>query len=90
MATYTFTGSFDEVSAKLKASFDAQEADFNTSMKAMFKPAAPKAPAPAAPVPRLRPLVGPAPDAGCRLTTRRNDDDTLRGRMRSSLRSTSR
>ncbi len=50
MPSFTFTGDFDEVSAKLKATFEASDANFNANLDALFNPAPPKKPvAPAAP-----------------------------------------
>lgn len=85
LARYTINGNFDEISAKLKKSFEAEESKFNASLNKMFKPAAPEAPEASAA--GIHPPAGPAPDPSCRLASRQNGDHSLRGRMRSTLRS---
>lgn len=85
MPTFTITGNnCDEVSAKLKATLEADNARFNANLNALFKSPTPSKSA--VETARSGPLLGPAPEAGCRLSSNRNDDDSLRGRMRTSLR----
>ena len=85
---FIITGDCDEASAKLKATLDANDARFKASLDAMFKaPPPPHAPGTAG-------TAGQASSGWSQGTSRsrgaNREDDSLRGRMRTSLRSTSR
>lgn len=87
LPTFTISGkNVDEVSAKLKSTLEANEAKFNANFNAMFKPAPQSKPT--ATAAGIRSAIGAAPEAGCRLSSRKDKDDaSLRDRMRNSLRS---
>jgi hypothetical protein len=98
VSSFKYTGNCDDVCAQLKASFEASEAQFNTTLQALLNqgpsvtPAVAAKPAAAAPAAAAPHASAPHASAGWSLdskserTSSRTDADPLRGRMRTSLR----
>ena len=87
MATFKFSGDYDKVSAELKKTLEAREASFQASLQALFKPT----PSPSA-KPTAQPSAPPstrdwAQKADRRPPTKSDDNDTVRGRLRTTIRS---
>ncbi len=102
MPSYIIKGECDDACAKLKTTLKAQDAKFEATLQSQFKSTQPPPrkfqPAPA-PMPQRQTgaaHVAPAGHAasvtgsttGSMLSSKRGDDDSVRGRLRTSLRST--
>ncbi|MBI4367697.1 MAG: hypothetical protein HY543_12880 [Deltaproteobacteria bacterium] len=83
LPAFVIKGDFEEASAKLKATLDANDARFNANLQTMFKPPPPKD-KPAAPAARTT-------DAWGTSTSRRDDRDSsgFGGRPRITVRTPS-
>ena len=104
MPSYIIKGDCDDACAKLKTTLKAQDAKFDANLQAQFKsPAAParkpvaaappapaRQPGPAYVAPAGKPTSATGSLTGSMLSSNRNSDDSLRGRLRTSLRSPSR
>lgn len=102
LANYIITGECDDVCAKLKTTLKAQDAKFDANLEAQFKSPAtpprqfkpaptsmpPRKPVAAVAAPTGKPTSSTGSLTGSMLSTNRNSDDSLRGRMRTSLRTT--
>jgi len=82
LTSYTITGDCNDACAKPKATLEADNAKFNANLAAQFK--SPLMP-PRKPVAAAF-AAGPHSSAGSALSTNRNRDDSLRGRLRTTLR----
>ena len=104
MPSYIIKGDCDDACAKLKTTLKAQDAKFEATLQSQFKsPAKPPRPFQPAPAPMPPRQPGPAFAAlagkpasatgsttGSMLSSNRNSGDSVRGRLRTSLRSPSR
>jgi hypothetical protein len=98
--SYIIKGDCDDACAKLKTTLKAQDAKFEAALQSQFKsPAKPPRPLQPAPAPMHKPgaaSVAPMGNSssstgsttGSMLSSSRNTDDSVRGRLRTSLRST--
>ena len=101
--SYIIKGECDDALAKLKTTLKAQDAKFDANLQSQFKstmtPRKPAAVAPPAPMPPHKPGAAYAAPmgnsatatgsmTGAMLSSKRDADDSVRGRLRSSLRST--
>jgi len=87
LATFKFTGSFDDVCAQLNASFEAREAQFNANLEALLRSPAPQLTS-AGPTAKPHASAGWTRDMNSNRVSSRNNDASLRGRRRTSHRFT--
>lgn len=84
LATFKFRGDYDEVSAKLEKTLEAQKASFDARLNTQFKPRPPAKPA-ASPATPVYPRDW-AQKAELSSSSRREESDTVRDRLSTTIR----